>query len=77
MSTTRIREALKILEESFQEATGTNAVPGEVASALREVEAIEQTCKEAYRNDVNHDLLKSDSGVDLGLLVESIAKDAP
>lgn len=68
MSTKRIREALDLLQARHPEA---------FAAALLEVEAIERACKEACRNDVNHDLRKTDRGVDLGLLIELIAKDAP
>jgi hypothetical protein len=74
MSTKKTREALAMLGVV---AGGSLLMRQAVHDALEEVEAIERVCQGAYRNDVNHDLLKSDSGVELGLMVESIAKDAP
>lgn len=45
--------------------------------ALLEVEAIERAAKNACAGDVTHRLMASDSGLELGMLLESIAKDAP
>ena len=46
MSTKAIREALKVMRESFQEATNSTTVPGEVVAAMAEVEAIEKAAED-------------------------------
>jgi hypothetical protein len=72
MSTKAIREALKVLSDSYQEATGATTVPGEVVAALSEVEAIERLAKDYCG------VLKEPIPVrDVIAMMKSIAKDAP
>lgn len=74
MSTQGIRSVILRLREEY----GDSILPGQ-SDALRiatdEVEAIERAARNAYAGDVTHRLTASDSGLELGLLMESIARD--
>lgn len=68
MSTKAIRELILLARPWREEAA---------KKALAEVEAIERLAKDACAGDVTHRLTASDSGLELGLLLEQIAEEAP
>lgn len=47
----------------------------EVDAAEMEVETIVRTAKDAYRGDVTHRLSTTDSGLELAMLLEDIARE--
>lgn len=69
MSTKPIREALALVRE--------DKYPEALKRALESVEAIEKAAKGAYRGGVTHHLAATDTGLELAMLLESIAKEAP
>lgn len=75
MSTKATRSALKRLKE-YAHAAMDDGAWNLALSAEQEVEAIERAATNASRGSVTHRLTASDEGLELGLLLELIAKDA-
>lgn len=78
MSTKKIREAMAAMRSCIKSGEPWTPKMEEVRdAALAELEAIERAAKDAYQGDVTHRLTATDSGLELGLLLENIAKETP
>lgn len=74
MSTGNIRKALEFVDTGHPNAPGN--LEWVLKAAMNDVSAIEKVAKEACAGSVTHRLMSSDEGVELGMLLESIAKDS-
>jgi hypothetical protein len=75
VSTKMLRRILETHRALGPDVRTTSAADMHVA--LGEMEAIERAAKDACRGNVTHRLSASDEGLELAMLLESIAKDAP